>query len=366
MTSVQNQASVSGSVQADQLADAVTEGIITSEQGDRLAAFWAGTPSRQSDAFFVSRVDAEEVRFVRGFHDVFIAIGIVVFLFGMTYGLRNVASSGIVAAVSAMVVWSMSELFARKMRLALPSFILALCFTPLFFVACVGILTGDHFSAGTGGSAFGGPPASDLILPAIAALAGAVLHYVRFKVPAGMTAITAAALALVASVLETAAPGVLEAHLIWFTLFAGIVSFALAMWFDSRDLKRSTVNSDKAFWLHLLAAPLIVHSVLMVTTGDGEGTDYALLVIGLFLMLALVAILVDRRALLVSGLGYFGVAIATLMTQADVSNEASLAITLVLLGFFILLLGSAWRFVRRWIVLPVSKTQIMKYVPSID
>lgn len=366
MTSEKYQASTSGRVQASQLADAVTEGIITREQRDRLAAFWAKDPSQPSAAFSVSRVDAEEVRFVRGFHDVFIAIGIVVFLFGMIYGLGNVASSEIVAAVSALAVWSMSELFARKMRLALPSFILALCFTPLFFVASVGLLTGDHFWSGTRGGGFIAPPAGDLILPAVAALAGAVLHYRRFKVPAGVIAVTAAGFALAASVLDAAAPGVLETHIIWFILFAGIASFTLAMWFDSRDLKRSTVNSDKAFWLHLLAAPLIVHSVLMVTTGNGEGAQYPLLVIVLFMLVAFVAIVVDRRALLVSGLGYFGIAIAALMTQADVSNETSLAITLVLLGFFILLLGSAWRFVRHWIVLPVSTTQIMKYVPSID
>src|SRR2546430_3225670 len=37
--------------------------------------------------------------------------------------------------------------------------------------------------------------------------------------------------------------------------------FLFAMWWDGSDRARLTRRSDVAFWLHLLAAPMIVHPV---------------------------------------------------------------------------------------------------------
>ena len=87
--------------------------------------------------------------------------------------------------------------------------------------------------------------------------------------------------------------------------------------------------------------------------------------IGFFLALAFVAVVVDRRALLVSGLSYFGLAIASLMNTAQISDEASFAVTLVLLGGFILLLGSAWRSVRHLLLAPFSSSALMRFVPAV-
>jgi hypothetical protein len=42
----------------------------------------------------------------------------------------------------------------------------------------------------------------------------------------------------------------------------GLRVFAAAMSFDLSDRDRMTRRSDCAFWLHLLAAPLIVHSLI--------------------------------------------------------------------------------------------------------
>ena len=42
-------------------------------------------------------------------------------------------------------------------------------------------------------------------------------------------------------------------------LLCGLAVFALAMRFDLSDPKRQTRRTDIAFWLHMLAAPLIVH-----------------------------------------------------------------------------------------------------------
>ncbi|MEJ8475104.1 hypothetical protein [Roseibium algae] len=360
------------SLSPKRLDAAVARGILSRQQADHLADFWQRQDSIADASAPVSRVDAEEVRFVRGFHDVFIAIGIVIFLFGLVYGLQGFGDAGFVAGVAAVSVWGLSEVFARRMRLALPSFLLSIAFTPLFFMACIGLLTTDDSGITADwifdGRTLGDDKAHFLILPTLVGIAGVVLHYLRFKVPVGIAGITAGVIFLAAVLLESAVPDLVSENFVWFTLLAGLAGFALAMMFDSRDLSRVTVNSDKAFWLHLMAAPLIVHSVLMLATAnaDAKSAFYAVVVLVLFLALAFVAIVVDRRALLVSGLGYFGFAIASLMTQASVSEETTLALTLVLLGCFILLLGSAWRFVRRFVVAPVSSTAIMNFVPAID
>ncbi len=46
-----------------------------------------------------------------------------------------------------------------------------------------------------------------------------------------------------------------------FILLLGIGMFLFAMWWDASDRARLTRRSDVAFWLHLLAAPMIAHPI---------------------------------------------------------------------------------------------------------
>lgn len=348
---------------AARLQRAEAAGIVTAEQVQRMLDFWRSEDEGQPG---ISRVDAEEVRFARGFHDVFLTIGIVMLLFGLAYGLGAVLPESGVAGLLAVVIWALSEIFARRMRLALPSFVLSVAFTPVFLFAVLEAMAVGPLVSGATGLFEAGTAAA--ILPALIGVGGAVMHYWRFGVPVGAMGIAGSLLFLAAILLDTALPGVLDAHLAWFTLAAGAATFMAAMWFDSRDVARVTTASDKAFWLHLLAAPLLVHSILTLATGGSgaqSGSD-ALVSIALFVALALVAIIVDRRALLVSGLGYFGLAVAYLMGTVDPSGEATLAGTLVALGCFILLLGSGWRRVRRVVASPFRSMTALRYLPAFD
>src|SRR5438874_3733945 len=45
-----------------------------------------------------------------------------------------------------------------------------------------------------------------------------------------------------------------------------------AMAFDASDRERATRRADCAFWLHLLAAPLIVHSLIWLVSPDRKST----------------------------------------------------------------------------------------------
>ena len=70
-----------------------------------------------------------------------------------------------------------------------------------------------------------------------------------------------------------------------------------------------------------------------------------------FAVLALAALLIDRRALLVAGLAYLGAAIGFALTGARVGVQADgafvVASTLVILGALVLTLGAGWVPLRR-------------------
>jgi hypothetical protein len=76
-----------------------------------------------------------------------------------------------------------------------------------------------------------------------------------------------------------------------------------------------------------------------------------------FLMLSFVAVLIDRRAMLVSGLTYAGIAFWTLIRQAGLSDMTT-PLTILTLGSFVLLLSAGWRPLRAAIlnILPSALT----------
>ena len=74
-------------------------------------------------------------------------------------------------------------------------------------------------------------------------------------------------------------------------------------------------------------------------------------------VLALVAVLIDRRALLVAGLTYLGAAIGYALTGAGGSGADGafvVAATLVILGALVLTLGAGWVPLRRLLLALLS------------
>jgi hypothetical protein len=128
-----------------------------------------------------------------------------------------------------------------------------------------------------------------------------------------------------------------------------VAIFALAMRFDLSDPARATRRADIAFWLHLLAAPLIVHPVVapLVAQDGAIGRGAALLVLAAVLAFAVVALVIDRRALLVSGLVYTGFALGALIRDAGFGEDGDTTpAALLALGAFVLLLSAGWRPLR--------------------
>ena len=72
---------------------------------------------------------------------------------------------------------------------------------------------------------------------------------------------------------------------------------------DLRDPHRVTRHAACAFWLHLLAAPAIVNTAAFTLYASSGATATAGLIVFLLAMTA-VALVIDRRSFLLSGIGY--------------------------------------------------------------
>lgn len=355
----------------EELDSAVAAGVISSAQADALVSHYAPDPTH---------ADREEVRFARGFHDVFITIGLAILFAGLFLAFSSLMTEGenrlLTAYVTAAALaWGLAEWLAGRRKLALPSIVLSAMFTWFFAVAATALY--GLMSATLVRGSFG--YVNELLWPlaalpenetaalvfGLSAFLGGALYYWRFQVPIALTGLLAGILAATAAALESLSPGLVSDNLPTFTLLAGLVAFAVAMAFDSRDLARTTLNTDKAFWLHLLAAPLIMHSVLAMIGTETGSTAEAVTIIAVVLALGFVALVVDRRALLVSGLVYLGIAIFNLLRTSDVEAETGTAAALLILGLFVLTLGSGWTALRRMLLAPFAGSRLFTYVPPI-
>jgi hypothetical protein len=336
------------------LEGAIAAGALSPGEAQRFRDYMAG--SRATPA-----VDEEHFRLLTGFNDIFVAIAAVILLVAMAwignslppqieYGGPSPWAGVLVAATA----WGLAEFFTRKRRMALPSILLLLAFVGGVFgasiftlVLMVGEQTIDN-----------NEKLGALIGAAAAAIAtgAAWLHWRRFRVPitiaAGAAAAVGVALGLIAyAVGDTPA---LQTVLLSFALLLGIGVFLFAMWWDSSDPRRETRRSDVAFWLHLLAAPLIVHPIFsLLGLTDGNATvGEAVIVLLVYVALGLTALAIDRRALLVSALAYVLWALTDLFERFG-AVELSFALTALVIGSALLLLSAFWHNVRRAVVKPL-------------
>jgi hypothetical protein len=279
--------------------------------------------------------DEEQFRLLTGFNDVFVGIALLLVFVPLTAGRASVVGGAVVATLA----WVLGEFFTRRRRMALPSILLLLFFLAGTFKSASGMFDRRIELFGSEGAS-----RAALSIVAIACGAAASLHWWRFKVPITVAAGTAA---LVGAAYAALAPEpTLRLALV---LTFGLAVFAGAMWWDASDPERRTRRSDVAFWLHLLAAPLIAHPIFsLLGVFDDKVIGGAAAIIGLYALFALISLAVDRRALLVSGLGYFGYAVAlTLNGRA----EAKMVLpTALIVGSVLLLLSALWTQTRSAVV----------------
>ncbi|MGL5136738.1 MAG: hypothetical protein ACRC7G_03120, partial [Beijerinckiaceae bacterium] len=236
-------------ISREQLSSAVQAGILSAEQAERLAAHLAGNGAAMTD---IDPPAEERVRFLGGFNDLFVAIGIgLVYIALFSYGRFDSHPVATLLA-SAAVAWALSEVFVLRMRTTLPGrllggiFVVSLAMAALFFL---GFAEKNIDKPSTIG-------AIALFLGGFSGIAAAWLYFRRFHVPFVITMGVIAAQLVILGFLVLIAPALVDNHGLVIAGILGVGVFALAMWFDIRDPERLTWRNDAAFWLHILAAPL--------------------------------------------------------------------------------------------------------------
>ena len=191
----------------------------------------------------------------------------------------------------------------------------------------------------------------EVALAAAIAAVAAWIHWRRFRVPITVAAGAAAVVGVLIALTGIANPdnGTLWTRLVMF--LSGVGVFALAMRWDLSDLARRTRRSDVAFWLHLLAAPLIVNPVFSLASSDGPMGEVmsAIIVMVVYAIMGVIALTIDRRALLVSALAFLLAAINSLIQQVGALSLHT-ALTALIIGIALLALSAFWQRARVTIV----------------
>lgn len=295
------------------------------------------------------RQDEENFRLVTGFNDIFVVLACTLLLASSAW--LSGGEGFIAPLTTAALSWPLAEFFVRKRKMALPAIFLLVTFVGGVFATAY-LMTEGHALE------------DQLMIASGLTLIAAYLHWLRFAVPITVAAGAGAAAALIAAVVGPR----LEwgDGLLYLILALGVALFAFAMYWDAKDRNRITRNTDIAFWLHLLSAPLIVHPVFaLLGILDGRQDPAGLaLVIALYLGLTFISLVVDRRAFMVSALIYVLYALNELLESAGMQDQG-FAFAGLLISGSLLMLSGFWR-KSRSVVLRMVPELVRRRVPGAD
>jgi hypothetical protein len=304
---------------------AVSAGIITREQAEAIVALGRDRKAARPASH-------EPLPFMTSFAEIFIALGLVILFWGfrgfIAFGAHEQALA--YTAAAAVVAWLMAEVFVRTRRSAVAAIVCVL--------AC---------AAFAGSYAMGAKLPGDLVaqvkmfrfpipwLPAVVLAAGIA----RFLIPFLVWPLGAYLAAMALSLPST--EGMLT------ILFGiGLVSLAAAVLLDRRDPTREGRAGQFAFWLFVIGSPLTVHAAFIsIISSSGPGTGHAAIVVLLIpaiVAVTLAGLVLDRRPPVVSTLAYVGILFAYYAAQPWLA--------LIALGSYVVLIGTAWPAIRRWML----------------
>lgn len=336
----------------------------------------------------------ENLRLVGGGNDLFVTVGTILLTAGFYFVLTTMLAGKTIwiAALLAGFSWAVAEIVTRQHRMKLSSTVLALVFTTAM-VLMLALVVETRYQIRMPDSiwqllALRGPVSEAGMLLLGGTIVAALAYFWRFRVPilAGVIAVAATLLAFLQTALylydgvTTGAvappspgdvPELLRAAL-YMPLACGLVVFAIGVALDLHDRERRTVWSDCAFWLHVVSAPMLVHPLFIMATGQDvvfgriePGADATIMLTVLILGFVYVALAIDRRSLLVPTLAYFGsIGIYTLVNStASTTGVPPFALILLVIGALIILFGAGWQRIRRLIVGPTLPTSVLDRLP---
>jgi hypothetical protein len=327
----------------DDLRAAVAAGILSEAQAARTLTLSQTRAGRRA----ALTGNDEPFEMFRGFSEIFISVGLVLLISGLT-ALSALAGNGlIVGGFGVVLSWGLALYFTRRRRMVLPSMVLVTGFAMAWFGLIAATL--DQF-----GNLQMEDVGAVLLVGGLMA-AGLLGWYAAFKVPFTMFILGLTVLGVILFLTTTIrADANMEdlrslfdlrqgSGLAIGTLVFGVLAFLAAMVFDLRDPHRLGRMAASGFWLHLLAAPALVNTVALSLWDSDAGTGLWPLA-GALVMITLLALIIDRRSFLTAAIGYFGVLLALIV---DVGNGGmNWAWLLVLLGGFVTAVGAGWNRLR--------------------
>ncbi len=329
----------------EQVRKALEAGIITPDQAKSMGVeLPAG-----DDTSTIGQED--NMRFLRSFSDVFIGLGLIILMLGLS-GLIAMSGGGVLFLAAAAVSAILADYFGRKKRAHFPTLILALAF--LIFVQ-------RGLTALIGGG--------DILVAFITAAAMG-LFYWRIRLPFCIALIALALLYLLFAVLGQIAPGLTKSNLGVVLLLAGLAVFGAALAYDVRDTHRRTRFADNAFWLHFIAAPMIIHGLAVMSVSMKSDVLFgfvpmvsinradAAVILVIIAFISFVGLAINRRALIVSSLGYGIFALAYLFDGAGMKFGMSVTMAFVALGAAVVFLGAGWHAARNQIIKVLPKWKV--------
>ncbi len=374
---------------AEQFQQAISQGIITQAQYEKLqnladsqvpARDLAGNLVDDAPLDFSVGTHDEPFRLFKGFRDFFIALGIVILGVGASSFLGDVFGDVVgsklnldysmverwatLAYIGLLIVLAivLSEWVTARLRLPLSSLILTLIFAVWAGFFCGVLLQTIYLMISSAGiviltedSIF----TFTLVTMLVGSVISLIAYYYRYRLPFVLLPLSGVAVASIWFLAEAVfAPSEFFTRII--VGVCGVAVFIVAMNYDFKDPERKTRLSECAFWLHLVAAPMIVHSVL---SSSNNGTLSGGIVIGVIAILAIIALIVDRRAMLVSSLIYLGYLLYSLVQSSALFGGLGSSISWVIVGVFVLGLGLAWNAIRRFVVLALVPSSLQLKLP---
>ncbi len=345
----------------EQISAALEAGIINEAQAKTMMARAVRGPAIEDENQSVIG-NEDDMRFFRSFSDVFISIGLGLLSLGLFASTMFLAGGGVAFLVPAGIMLVLAEYFGRRKRQHLPTLVTALFFLWFTQAGVAGLIK----SLGFGGD----------ITVAFVTLLAMLAFYWRIKLPFCMALIGISILYLVFAILMRLAPDLMKANIGWAFFLGGIATLAAAIMYDGKDQHRTTRFADNAFWLHLTAAPLIIHGLAIEFVSTKSTTLFdvipavtldkgdAAIIMVLVGVMAVFGLAINRRALLVSSLGYAGVAIGFLMKGTGLDIGSVVALTFVVLGAAVMFLGVGWHQARNALIKVLPKWKM--FPPPFD
>jgi hypothetical protein len=344
----------------DDIRASVAAGVLDEKQATQLITM---AQSRQGARDFLSGED-EPFEFFRGFSEIFVTVGLGLLFAGVLAITAIFGGGAMVPIAGAALCATFAVYFTKKRRMSLPSIALAAGFGT-FLAISVGVILGvaDAPEAGQG------------LIIGLVGMAGMLWYFSYFKLPFSMFVFGVFGITTILSLAGTLSndrriffdfPDALfdlggGSVMAYGSLLFGVLAFAGGIWFDLKDPYRISRYSSSAFWLHILAAPALVNVIAMSLYNLGGGLG-SILTAAALLLVTIIALVIDRRSFLTAGIGYIAVLISSALNSST-SSDASLVLTLLVLGATITILGTWWVQIRAYVMQALPDFPLKKRLP---